>query len=156
MFVFSVLQTDAHQDVLVCRSWRLTALRGLQHVNYLSWNHVRIFIIVCLASAPGVTSFSYCSSVSSMVCQRHDFTWQILTFTIVQVDGIDDKAHPFKSLILGQRGPYIPYPSHSFLSYFGPNCSILMLDCRYCSFEIITKGSLLKYSQGGKAKRSSL
>ncbi|KAF8557334.1 hypothetical protein OG21DRAFT_1475599 [Imleria badia] len=48
------------------------------------------------------------------------------------IDGLDDRrgTHPFKSLILGVRGPYVGLPSHSFLSYMGPNVRILMLDCR--------------------------
>lgn len=51
---------------------------------------------------------------------------------IVDVDGLDDSPgrHTFKSTIMGQRGPYIPYPSHSALSYLGPNCYMLLLDCR--------------------------
>ncbi|KAG8217891.1 hypothetical protein J3R82DRAFT_6057 [Butyriboletus roseoflavus] len=48
------------------------------------------------------------------------------------VDGLDNRrgAHPFKSLILGVRGPYVGLPSHSYLAYMGPNVRILMLDCR--------------------------
>ncbi|KAH0827015.1 hypothetical protein J3R83DRAFT_4684 [Lanmaoa asiatica] len=39
------------------------------------------------------------------------------------VDGLDDRrgAHPFKSLILGVRGPYVGLPSHSHLAYMGPS-----------------------------------
>jgi hypothetical protein len=36
----------------------------------------------------------------------------------------------FKSRILGAQGPYVGLPSHSFLSYLGPDVHILMLDCR--------------------------
>lgn len=47
-------------------------------------------------------------------------------------DNLDDRAgkHMFKSLILGAQGPYVGLPSHSFLSYLGPDVHILMLDCR--------------------------
>ncbi|KAJ8597901.1 hypothetical protein M405DRAFT_1808 [Rhizopogon salebrosus TDB-379] len=45
-------------------------------------------------------------------------------------DGLDDGKHIFKSLILGGQGPYVGLPSHSFLSYMGPQVRILMLDCR--------------------------
>lgn len=47
-------------------------------------------------------------------------------------DNLDDRTgkHMFKSLILGAQGPYIGLPSHSFLSYLGPDVYILMLDCR--------------------------
>ncbi|KAG1877803.1 hypothetical protein DFJ58DRAFT_752768 [Suillus subalutaceus] len=47
-------------------------------------------------------------------------------------DKLDDRTgmHMFKSLILGAQGPYVGLPSHSFLSYLGPDVHILMLDCR--------------------------
>ncbi|KAG2158423.1 uncharacterized protein EDB93DRAFT_1077236 [Suillus bovinus] len=47
-------------------------------------------------------------------------------------DNLDDRTgmHIFKSLILGAQGPYVGLPSHSFLSYLGPDVHILMLDCR--------------------------
>ncbi|THH33013.1 hypothetical protein EUX98_g1210 [Antrodiella citrinella] len=45
-------------------------------------------------------------------------------------DGIDDRRHPFKSTVIGGQGAFVPYPSHSFLSYLGPQAYILMLDCR--------------------------
>ncbi|KAI0329832.1 hypothetical protein GY45DRAFT_827575 [Cubamyces sp. BRFM 1775] len=51
-------------------------------------------------------------------------------FINVEVDGIDDRHHPFKSLIIGGPGPYVPYPSHSFLASLGPQVAILLLDCR--------------------------
>lgn len=48
------------------------------------------------------------------------------------IDGLDDRSgkHPFKSLVLGNQGPYIGLPSHSFLASLGTNVQILMLDCR--------------------------
>ncbi|TCD65630.1 hypothetical protein EIP91_002435 [Steccherinum ochraceum] len=45
-------------------------------------------------------------------------------------DGLDGQRHPFKSIVFGGPGPYIPFPSHSFLSYLGPHSAILLLDCR--------------------------
>ncbi|TFK55220.1 hypothetical protein OE88DRAFT_1780304 [Heliocybe sulcata] len=49
-----------------------------------------------------------------------------------EVDGLDDAPgkHVSKSLIIGGLGPYVPYPSHSFLAYMGPNVRMLLLDCR--------------------------
>lgn len=35
-----------------------------------------------------------------------------------------------RSVIVGGPGAYIPYPSHSFISYLGPTTQLLMLDCR--------------------------
>ncbi|KAF8631431.1 hypothetical protein AX17_005108 [Amanita inopinata Kibby_2008] len=53
-------------------------------------------------------------------------------FINVTIDGIDDRPgqHIYKSLIIGGPGPYVRIHSHSFLSYMGPQCSILMIDCR--------------------------
>ena len=51
--------------------------------------------------------------------------------SVVEIDGRDDRNHPFKSLIIGNSGAYIPYPSHSFLAYLGPHVQMLLLDCRY-------------------------
>ncbi|KAH8117510.1 hypothetical protein DFH11DRAFT_1575443 [Phellopilus nigrolimitatus] len=73
------------------------------------------------------------SSVFNTIGARGYFFFLLFQcFINVEVDGTDDRlgAHSNKSVIIGQRGPYIPYPSHSFLSYLGPNCSILLLDCR--------------------------
>ncbi|KAK7054953.1 hypothetical protein VNI00_003416 [Paramarasmius palmivorus] len=49
-----------------------------------------------------------------------------------QVDGVFDQpgAHINRSIIIGERGPYVGIPSHSFLSYLGPQTAILLLDCR--------------------------
>jgi hypothetical protein len=56
-----------------------------------------------------------------------------LTPLIAELDGLDDRpeGHPFRSVVIGQMGPYIPYPSHSTLSNLGPQMWTLMLDCRY-------------------------
>ncbi|KAK7014992.1 C-CAP/cofactor C-like domain-containing protein [Favolaschia claudopus] len=52
---------------------------------------------------------------------------------VVDVDGVDDRPgqHLNRSVIIGaSNGPYIPFPSHSFLGYMGPQTYILLLDCR--------------------------
>ncbi|KAJ7470605.1 hypothetical protein FB451DRAFT_1340055 [Mycena latifolia] len=54
-------------------------------------------------------------------------------FINVDLDGVDDRPgkHSNRSAIIGVgNGPYIPFPSHSFLGYMGPQTYILMLDCR--------------------------
>ncbi|KAF7304654.1 C-CAP/cofactor C-like domain-containing protein [Mycena kentingensis (nom. inval.)] len=53
-------------------------------------------------------------------------------FINVEVDGVDDRPgkHSNRSIIIGSPGPYIPFSSHSFLSYLGPQTYILLLDCR--------------------------
>ncbi|KAJ3744607.1 hypothetical protein DFH05DRAFT_1534942 [Lentinula detonsa] len=51
-------------------------------------------------------------------------------FINVEVDGIDDKNHVNSSIIIGAPGPYVGFPSHSFLGNLGPQTSILLLDCR--------------------------
>ncbi|ESK96912.1 plasma membrane protein [Moniliophthora roreri MCA 2997] len=53
-------------------------------------------------------------------------------FINVEVDGINDQpgAHINRSIIIGDCGPYVDLPSHSFLSYLGPQSAILLLDCR--------------------------
>ncbi|RDB24282.1 hypothetical protein Hypma_008733 [Hypsizygus marmoreus] len=56
-----------------------------------------------------------------------------LTFcSTANVDGISDEPgrHANKSVIIGDQGPYVRSPSHSFLGYLGPQCYILLLDCR--------------------------
>ncbi|KAF9264742.1 hypothetical protein L218DRAFT_862250 [Marasmius fiardii PR-910] len=53
-------------------------------------------------------------------------------FLNVDIDGSDDRpgAHVNQSVIIGNQGPYIRLPSHSFLTYLGPQCYMLLLDCR--------------------------
>ncbi|KAF8479014.1 hypothetical protein DFH94DRAFT_693399 [Russula ochroleuca] len=51
-------------------------------------------------------------------------------FINVSVDSTDDRTHVFKSVVIGGQGPYVPYPSHSFLTPIGPTAWLLMLDCR--------------------------
>ncbi|KAF9009415.1 hypothetical protein BDQ17DRAFT_1348058 [Cyathus striatus] len=49
-----------------------------------------------------------------------------------EFDGLQDlpNRHVYKSIIIGERGPFIPLPSHSTLSWLGPQQWLLMLDCR--------------------------
>jgi len=52
---------------------------------------------------------------------------------VIDIDGVDDRPgkHLNRSVIIGpSNGPYIPFPSHSFLGYMGPQTYILLLDCR--------------------------
>ncbi|KIM49433.1 hypothetical protein M413DRAFT_438618 [Hebeloma cylindrosporum] len=53
-------------------------------------------------------------------------------FVNVEVDGLQDAPgkHVYQSLILGEPGPYVRFPSHSFLPRLGPKVYMLMLDCR--------------------------
>ncbi|KAJ3537495.1 hypothetical protein NM688_g6678 [Phlebia brevispora] len=48
----------------------------------------------------------------------------------VEVDGHDAARHPFRSIIIGAEGPFVHFPSHSFLTYMGPKVYMLLLDCR--------------------------
>jgi len=54
---------------------------------------------------------------------------------VVDIDGKQDAPgkHVYQSLVIGEPGPYVPFPSHSFLSRLGPQVYILLLDCRYVS-----------------------
>ncbi|KAI0290515.1 hypothetical protein BC826DRAFT_1092547 [Russula brevipes] len=61
-------------------------------------------------------------------------------------DGTDDRLHVMRSTVIGVRGDYIPFPSHSILTPIGPTVWMLMLDCRaerklshVCSAEQYTK-----------------
>ncbi|KAF9036679.1 hypothetical protein BJ165DRAFT_1394689 [Panaeolus papilionaceus] len=53
-------------------------------------------------------------------------------FINVEIDGVQDLPgkHTYRSTIIGQPGPYVRFPSHSFLHRLGPQCYMLMLDCR--------------------------
>ncbi|KAJ7285690.1 hypothetical protein C8J57DRAFT_1285547 [Mycena rebaudengoi] len=54
-------------------------------------------------------------------------------FLNVDIDGVDDRPgkHLNRSAIIGvSHGPYVPFPSHSFLGRMGPQTYILLLDCR--------------------------
>jgi hypothetical protein len=79
-----------------------------------------------------VVTFSICFfNASSIVrCGYAIDTSYADLIPLAHFDGLDDGKHIFKSLILGGQGPYVGLPSHSFLSYMGPQVRILMLDCR--------------------------
>jgi len=53
-------------------------------------------------------------------------------FINVEVDGVKDfpGKHAFRSLIIGDPGPYVRYPSHSFLPRLGPQVYMVLMDCR--------------------------
>ena len=79
----------------------------------------------------GDTSSFSCFNVSSMVRkQSYHFNRRADSAAKGTVDGIDDRSHVFKSVIIGAQGPYVPFPSHSFLTPIGPTAWVLMLDCR--------------------------
>lgn len=73
------------------------------------------------------------SPVFSSIGARGIF-WYLLfqTFIVDDIDGTSPtpNTHPSKSCIIGGEGPWVPFPSHSFLSYLGPRVYILLLDCR--------------------------
>ncbi|KAK7467073.1 hypothetical protein VKT23_004134 [Stygiomarasmius scandens] len=60
------------------------------------------------------------------------YFWFLLfqCFINTEVDGLDDRNHINKSIIIGEPGPYISFRSHSFLASLGPQTAILLLDCR--------------------------
>ncbi|CAL1703673.1 unnamed protein product [Somion occarium] len=71
------------------------------------------------------------SSVFGTIGARGYFFFLLFQcFVNVDVDGVIDQKHPFRSTIIGGPGPFIPFPSHSILSYLGPNIYLLALDCR--------------------------
>lgn len=71
------------------------------------------------------------SPVFSWIGSRGYFFFLLFQcFINVEVDGRDAARHPFKSVVIGGDGPFVPYPSHSFVSYLGPQVYMLLLDCR--------------------------
>lgn len=71
------------------------------------------------------------SSVFGHIGSRGYFFFLLFQcFINLDIDGRDDKHHVFKSTIIGGDGPFVPFPSHSILSYLGPHTYILALDCR--------------------------
>ena len=90
-----------------------------------------LIIALCEELDLGDTSFSFCSNASSTVRkQSYYFNHIADSAAKVTVDGTDDQSHVFQSVIIGDQGPYIPFPSHSILTPFGPTAWMLMLDCR--------------------------
>lgn len=94
-----------------------------------------------IGSVLEVTFSSFYSSVSSTVCIRRFITTAKYFFGVlslcpcihvVEVDGVQDfpGKHVYQSLIIGEPGPYVRYPSHSFLPRLGPQVYMLLLDCR--------------------------
>jgi hypothetical protein len=73
------------------------------------------------------------SPVFSAIGARGYFWYMLFqNLYVPEVDGtsLDKTNNAYKSLIIGGKGEYIPYPSQSYLSYLGPNQYILLLDCR--------------------------
>lgn len=70
------------------------------------------------------------SPIFSHIGSRGYF-WYLL-FQLFTVDNLDLKQerHPLKHMLIGGRGAWIPHPNHSLLSYLGPNCQMLLIDCR--------------------------
>lgn len=76
------------------------------------------------------------SDVFSTIGSRGYF-WYLLfqLFIVDDQDGItndclEHRTDVHSSLLLGGMGPYIPFRTHSFLTYLGPQVSMLLLDCR--------------------------
>ncbi len=81
------------------------------------------------------TSSTSCSNALLTVRKRNcHFNHIADSATKVDVDGTDDRAHVFKSAIIGSPGPYVRFPSHSFLAPIGSTAWILMLDCRWVNY----------------------
>lgn len=82
----------------------------------------------CLAL--GHRLMQLCCSIGS---RGYFFYLLFQCFIVTAVDGVDPKprVHTFQSTIIGGEGAYIPFPSHSILTYMGPKVWMLMLDCRY-------------------------
>lgn len=72
------------------------------------------------------------SPVFSTIGSRGYFFFLLFQqFTVDEVDGTKrDVPHPNKALVLGGDGPWIPFPSHSLVTYLGPKVYMLLLDCR--------------------------
>ena len=104
--------------------------RCMCHVNY-EQREYRIFSTVRAELDLGHTFSSSFSSASSTVRER-SYYFNSMTNRVAKatVDGLNDCSHVFKSLIIGGPGPYVPFPSHSFLTPIGPTAWVLMLDCR--------------------------
>lgn len=52
-------------------------------------------------------------------------------FTNDEADGIHPVGqHPIRSMIQGEKGPWIPFVSHSLIVYMGPKVLLVALDCR--------------------------
>ena len=77
------------------------------------------------------------SPVFNLIGSRGYFFYLLFQqFMHDEVDGIinENTKNPnpseIKSLIIGGPGTYIPFPTHSFLTWLGPKQAMLLLDCR--------------------------
>jgi hypothetical protein len=84
-----------------------------------------------LEDISSTSCFNALSTVRKRSCHFNHITDSA---TKVDVDGMDDRAHVFKSVIIGRPGPYVRFPSHSFLAPIGSTAWILMLDCRWVDY----------------------
>ena len=80
--------------------------------------------------------------------QRFHLFWTTpaYVFHVVEVDGVQDipGKHVYHSLIIGEPGPYVRYPSHSFLPRLGPQVYMLLLDCR-CALNFVPQPLFLPF-----------
>ena len=65
-----------------------------------------------------------------VVANIHGVDISIIACFSVEVDGTNTLRHPFRSLVIGGGGAFVPFPSHSFVTYLGPQVYMLLLDCR--------------------------
>jgi hypothetical protein len=101
-------------------------------------------IALCKESDPGDISSTFYFNASSTVRKQNCHSNRIAdSTTLVTVDGTDDRAHVFQSLIIGGPGTYVPFPSHSFLAPIGATAWILMLDCRWVNYNSRRDGFLI-------------
>jgi len=73
------------------------------------------------------------ADVFSFIGSRGYFWFLIFQlFVNDEIDGTNPTpgTHRIKSMIIGEPGAWIPFPSHSLLVYLGPKVTMLALDCR--------------------------
>ena len=105
--------------------------RRRYRVNYEYRNQKIFSILVCTElDLEHISSFSSSSASSTVRGRSRYFNGMTDHVAKVTVDGLNDRSHVFKSVIIGGPGSYVPFPSHSFLTPIGPTAWVLMLDCR--------------------------
>ncbi|KAI1788498.1 hypothetical protein LXA43DRAFT_894527 [Ganoderma leucocontextum] len=112
-----------------CQSFRSGAFaRANSTIPMLNMLGAPLFMIDGFGSYPDDLMKS---PVFSTIGSRGYFFFLLFQcFINLDIDGSDDRRHPFKSLVIGGDGPYVPFPSHSFLTRMGPSVYMLLLDCR--------------------------
>lgn len=116
---------------MICRRHQFSTREAFtQTINKRS-----LSIALCKESDRGDISSSFYFNASSTVRKQNCRSNHIADSTVkVTVDGTNDRAHVFQSLIIGGPGAYVPFPSHSFLAPIGATAWILMLDCRWVDY----------------------